>query len=479
MSNIRNLLSWKGLTIILCLYGFFKELRPSEAWLTRYLKENKNLTENEVNNQIYPIWTYSAMVALLVVLLITDIVQHTPIIALEGVAYIATWALIIWGEGVFPMQMMQFVYGWATSTEIAYYSYVYLIVSEDQYQKVTSFTRSSILCGRFLSGLFAQLFVTYNVMNYLQLNYFSLVSVATAMILSIALLIIAGPRRTRRTRTTILVASDQEGSTNVEAPPGICDGDDINILPTHRGPLEIEPSCQGDQRCCMKFRRRVVFEMKEMYWGIKSSYSDLGLLKWSVWWALATCGFMQVGNYGQNLWDEILIDQTNRKLYNGTVEAVSTVLGAIMAFSVGFVKVNWKEYGELLLFVMSFLDGMCLMVMSQTTEILTCYILYIVFRSNYHLVITVASFQIATYLETDRYGLIFGCNTFIALVLQSIITFIVVDKHGLNTPVRPQFMVYSGYFIAIGLIFMFAILYQVQKRCRNRQAQTLEIPSQN
>ena len=42
-------MDWRLLTVVVCLFGFFKELRPSEAYLTPYLTgEWKNLTVEQV-----------------------------------------------------------------------------------------------------------------------------------------------------------------------------------------------------------------------------------------------------------------------------------------------------------------------------------------------------------------------------------------------------------------------------------------------
>ena len=48
--------------LILCLYGLFKELRPSEPFLTEYLIDpafGKNVTKDEVSSEIYPVWSYA------------------------------------------------------------------------------------------------------------------------------------------------------------------------------------------------------------------------------------------------------------------------------------------------------------------------------------------------------------------------------------------------------------------------------------
>lgn len=47
-------------------------------------------------------------------------------------------------------------------------------------------------------------------------------------------------------------------------------------------------------------------------------------------------------------------------------------------------------------------------------------------------------FQIAVNLSVERYALVFGMNTFMALVIQTIMTVIVVDQKGLNLPISIQ-----------------------------------------
>lgn len=49
-----------------------------------------------------------------------------------------------------------------------------------------------------------------------------------------------------------------------------------------------------------------------------------------------------------------------------------------------------------------------------------------------------SSFQIAKFLTVERYALVFGWNTFVALVLETLLTLIVVDSHVLNSPADLQ-----------------------------------------
>jgi thiamine transporter 2/3 len=56
-----------------------------------------------------------------------------------------------------------------------------------------------------------------------------------------------------------------------------------------------------------------------------TAFSDNYTLKWSLWWAFATCGFFQVVNYIQPLWEALEPDSEN--VYNGGVEALHALLG--------------------------------------------------------------------------------------------------------------------------------------------------------
>ena len=61
------------------------------------------------------------------------------------------------------------------------------------------------------------------------------------------------------------------------------------------------------------------------------------------------CGNFQVGNYIQPLWEEIkpAVDSDSPcELYNGAVEAVTTLIGAGLALALGFTKVTiwpWRQ----------------------------------------------------------------------------------------------------------------------------------------
>ena len=61
-------------------------------------------------------------------------------------------------------------------------------------------------------------------------------------------------------------------------------------------------------------------------------------------------------------------------IYNGVVEGVTTLVGALGVFIVGFVKLDWTKYGEYGVVLVSVLEGGLLYWMSLTNEIWVAYI---------------------------------------------------------------------------------------------------------
>lgn len=106
--------------------------------------------------------------------LLTDLIRYKPAIILCGISGAATFTVIRFGTTIPHMQIVEILYGLFLSTEVAYFTYIYAKVNKQHYQQVTSHTRGAFLCGRFVSGVVAQLTTSFNVLDYEQLNYLSI-----------------------------------------------------------------------------------------------------------------------------------------------------------------------------------------------------------------------------------------------------------------------------------------------------------------
>jgi len=342
--------AWALVTFLLCSFGFFKEFKPSEDYLNTYLTSPKNSSDeglgfsNEVAyKKIYPWSTYASLVAAFFTFPVTDALLYKPVIVVEGFAYLITRVALIWGDTLDWQRLAQVTYGIASATEIAYYAYIYTVVPNERYKQVASYTRATVLMSRALAGYLAQVLYSTGLLNLKQLNYFSLASVSVSVLLSFVVLI---------------------------------------VLPNSK-------NCS-----CSRSFAEIVSDMWKDF--VKFYYTQPMLFKWSIWWAFATCGVLQIGNYVQSLWKYIEKlpgnehAEENKHLYNGAVEATATICAAGAAFIISLLKVNWPLWGELTIAVFSLLDAVVLFIAASAETLWIAYVCHILYRMSYSFLITIA-----------------------------------------------------------------------------------------
>ena len=77
-------------------------------------------------------------------------------------------------------------------------------------------------------------------------------------------------------------------------------------------------------------------------------------------------------------------------LYNGAVEAFTTLTGASLSFALGYARLNWALIGEPAMFLSSAVGGLVLVLVAGTDDIWVAYAGYAIFRAVYQMMITVA-----------------------------------------------------------------------------------------
>ncbi|KFO94958.1 Thiamine transporter 2, partial [Calypte anna] len=264
----------------------------------------------QVTNQIFPVWTYSYLALLIPVFLITDYVRYKPVLLLQGISFIVTWLLLLFARGVLAMQAVEFFYGMTTATEVAYYAYIYSVVSTERYQRVTSYCRSVTLLAATLAALLGQLLVSLAGVSYFHLNAITLASVSLAFLCSFFL---PTPHRT-------MFFHRKDGPEALPAPQKGLDSlrpEDRDSGSDGQGPA---PQQQAEGAQAQSSVLRVLVQLSK---DLRDCYSSRKLLYWSLWWALATAGFNQVVNYIQVLWD-FRAPSHSSAVYNGAVEAIAT-----------------------------------------------------------------------------------------------------------------------------------------------------------
>nr|XP_046244651.1 thiamine transporter 2 isoform X2 [Scatophagus argus] len=444
---------WRYPTTVLCIYGFFSTVKPLEPFLIPYLTgPDKNLT------------------------------------AEQCVSLFITTAMLRWTKSVPDMQAVQFFYGMVTASEVAYFAYIYSVVDLKRYRKATSYSRSVQLLGYTVGSVLGQLLVSFNLMSYNDIMVFTLVLTSIALLTSCFLPMPQHSMFFHRKRTGAKISTeavkghaDKTGDINEHTRRSTVSCEELTGENVEKGGETEHEAGKGlDEKGSEKGEdledsagSETCSKVLLQLWGdFRQCYSSRQLLYWSVWWAMATCGYNQTVNYVQVLWEHVQPSSQNFSIYNGGVEAVSNLLGAATAYGIGFIEVKWEQWGEMALGGFSGLGSAALFLMTFISNIWVCYIGYVVFKCLYMLLITIAMYQIAADLTMERYALVFGANNFGALVLQTIITSVVVDSRGLGLGIIPQFTIYASYFAVIAVVFSLRGMFTIWRAQRSSKDST-------
>lgn len=266
----------------------------------------------QVTNEIIPVLSYSYMAVLVPVFLLTDYLRYKPVLVLQSLSHVSIWLLLYLGFTLLEMQFMEFFYGITMAARVAYSSYIFSLVPPSEYQRVAGYSRSCVLLGVFASSVLGQLFVTFGGVTYSTLCVISLGFVSFGLLLSICL---PWPRRsmffnkTWRAEAGAKAAAAAGGATQSELAQMRPDGMPAEIVP---------PSSSSSS-----WKNSVFIGMlKEL----RNLVQVPNLRLWSLWWIFNSTGYYLVLFYVHTLWNK-LAPSTENKVYNGGVEAASTLLG--------------------------------------------------------------------------------------------------------------------------------------------------------
>uniref|UniRef100_A0A0K0FBH8 Uncharacterized protein n=1 Tax=Strongyloides venezuelensis TaxID=75913 RepID=A0A0K0FBH8_STRVS len=410
------------LPIILCIYAFLKEIKVGEPFVFKYQTTVLNFTSTVLSGQVYPLSAYSYLIFLVPIFLLTDIFLYKPTMIIEMVGQVSLRYLFIYGLTLFEQQIAYVFYGIASASEVAFFAYIYAILDKEQFQKLTSWTRAGTMGGRTTGYIVAQIIILTGMGDYLTLNKIALVIPSLVLLICICL-----PRVHWKHMVERLFGPGEE-----------CNGKIVHN--------DEKPDC---------YSKYLAFRFKQLKIDFIKIYSIGYIRKWSFWYSMTTCMSLQVALYAQTLWGEA--SEKDNPL-NGFAEATYTFTAGISILLMNKINLNWDKYGEIVLVVISSIDAGLLLINAITSNIFVMYGCYIGYRCFYQVMITIAQWNIAKKMVCESYGLVFGVNSFIALIMQSIIAAVVSDKRGLGMDVRSQYIVYCGFHLLIAVIFLCSVL---------------------
>ncbi len=210
------------------------------------------------------------------------------------------------------------MYAAATASRVAYSTYIYTQVPVAKFQVVTAYTKAALLAGRCLAGLLGQILIVTGVCDYSTLNYISLGFVSASTVISFLLPSVSHSIYFHRRGQT------QEENKSKE-PTLLEDPKKLHIQQVDEVHCSVNLISSPDNT--KPNTKDTKTHVHRLLWkDFTTAFADAYTLKWSLWWAFATCGFFQVVNYIQPLW-EALAPPESGLVHNGGVEALHALLG--------------------------------------------------------------------------------------------------------------------------------------------------------
>lgn len=170
------------------------------------------------------------------IFLATDYLCYKPVLLLQATSLLGTYVMLLKAQGVLAMQLLEFFFGLATASDIAYYSYIYSVVDPEHYKRVTSYCRSITLFGLATGSLMGQLLLTVPDIRLLHLVVVTLTSVSLAFVApwflpmpkkSLFFHKNAGPTEETQRSSTPLIGKAEDGDSkapqSIQEPPAVSD----------------------------------------------------------------------------------------------------------------------------------------------------------------------------------------------------------------------------------------------------------------
>lgn len=153
-------------------------------------------------------------------------------------------------------------------------------------------------------------------------------------------------------------------------------------------------------------------------------------------------------------------------MWNAGVEALVTLLSAIVTLFAESIHAKLFTNSSSLwtLTILTALEGVTVLLGTKTASLWMSYLGYMLFCTLYAFTITVCSAEVAKRLADDTFGLIFGINTLVALMMQSLLTFVVVSDTIFKLNIFTQFVIYAWFYFAFAILYSLNIAYDFCQR---------------
>jgi MFS family permease len=122
----------------------------------RYLEEVKGLSDEDLGQYVWPFYIYGSALALIPLGLATEVWGYRRIILFGLICREATRIVLIYGEGVTWMAIMQVTFAAACGVDTIFFAYVYMVVDSIHFKSIGALTQASYHVGNIIGSAMGQ-----------------------------------------------------------------------------------------------------------------------------------------------------------------------------------------------------------------------------------------------------------------------------------------------------------------------------------
>ncbi|KAJ6797098.1 hypothetical protein M6B38_110935 [Iris pallida] len=380
-----------SLLAVLLLYSFSSQFLPIEPYFVPYLTSVKHFTNFQVTVDIFPMSVYSQLIFTLLLAPACYYLSHKVVLTLGALMVLLTYVIAWAGQSLLMMQLMQIIYGLGLAARLVFSPYIFLLVSEEEYQIMTSLTTTFSLLSFMLASELGQLLALQGI----PYEIFLVISLAGLGVSCVM---------------TFLFPKDHYSSS-------------LSSLTTFWTQYEGWHSI------------------------LKGTWHCRTLQILSLWWAIAFAGISLVQNYGTNLFDAI----DSKSNLNGHVLAASQVAGSLGSWFAVYIE-NFASKSGLLIYILglSFMGIICLS-MGVIPKLWAAYSFYVAISGIYQTLACLVSVRCSRLLSNGQFMLLFSINNTAGLLLETLLQ-AVSEIFGLS--IFHQFIFFAGFFLLSTAVFV-------------------------
>ncbi|KAL4144143.1 hypothetical protein QTP88_006369 [Uroleucon formosanum] len=436
--------SWKKITYVVAIFMFLIQIRPLEPYLTAYLTgPNGNTSLSEVANSLESIRSYSALIATLIMLIISDYLLYKTVVIFLTFCSCITYILMTGLPSLTQLKVSMFFYGSAYCTTTVATCYLFARIEDRKhFQKSASTAAVGLELGKFFGDVFGQIIVSSSGGSYTSLPYCN----AFAMFLATIWAFLFPPIKPKVSLNTN------------------CPDEKTRLLGNNE---TITSDIHEIKYCINKVDKdnKIVVVLKQIWLDFKTSLSNKIILKKSLWYIFGMAAYVQVLNNINVLYSYVVNKHGNNDiLSNGFAESMVTLCGALGACLIGKVQLDWNYYGDIFTSFCSILMGVFMMSCYFYEHIQLIYLSYILYGLVSEAILVITLCEMANHLKSQCYSLVIGFNLLGSLVVSAIMTFFFVQFNFLEITVPGRFLFIGGLYCVLGTMFLIIHFFDGERK---------------